>query len=115
MVLKIKSIEENLNYRDGTKRIVGMFDTTLLNKEKITPHFHDDVEEVYYILEGEGIMVIENEHEFVKAGEIVYIPPRKTHSITATSFELRFITVSVDITVGERRRSKKIDNLDYFR
>jgi len=115
MILKIKSIEENLSFRDGTKRIVGMYDTTLLNKEKIMPHFHDDVEEVYYILEGEGIVEIDKENEFVRAGEIIYIPPRKTHSITATSYELRFITVSVDVSVGERRRAKKIDNLDYFR
>ncbi|NHI91745.1 MAG: cupin domain-containing protein [Candidatus Lokiarchaeota archaeon] len=112
--MKIKSIEENLSYKDGTKRIVGIYDTTLLSKEKIMPHFHDDEEEIYYILEGEGLMVIGDEHEFVKAGEIVYIPSRKIHSISATSYELRFITVTVDISEGERRRRKNVDNLGYF-
>ncbi|MHA1784774.1 MAG: cupin domain-containing protein [Candidatus Helarchaeota archaeon] len=112
--MKIKNIEENIGYRDGTKRIVGLWDTVLLNNEKITPHLHLDVEEVFYILEGEGLMVIGDENEFVKAGEIVYIPPKKIHSITATSYELRFITVSCDVSEGEKRRRKNVDNLNYF-
>jgi len=38
--------------------------------------------EVYYILEGIGEMHIDSESEPVKAGQVVYIPPRSVQSIT---------------------------------
>jgi mannose-6-phosphate isomerase-like protein (cupin superfamily) len=37
--------------------------------------------EVYYILEGKGIMCINDEHALVKPGQAIYIPPRSRQSI----------------------------------
>ena len=42
--------------------------------DKSTPHMLK-TSEVYYILEGEGIMHIDNETEKVKEGQAIYIPP----------------------------------------
>ena len=39
-----------------------------------TPHMLK-TSEVYYILEGEGEMHIDNESENIKAGQAIYIPP----------------------------------------
>ncbi|PKG33354.1 cupin domain-containing protein [Methanoregula sp.] len=44
--------------------------------ESTLPHVLDRSVELYYILEGEGEMHIGNEQEFVRAGQIVYIPPK---------------------------------------
>lgn len=44
--------------------------------EATLPHVLDQSVELYYILEGEGEMHIGNEQEFVRAGQIVYIPPK---------------------------------------
>ena len=38
--------------------------------------------EVYYIVEGEGIMHIDEESRPVKPGSTVYIPPRATQCVT---------------------------------
>ena len=50
--------------------------------------------EVYYVLEGEGLMHIDDESEPVSAGHVVYIPPGSTQYIENTGEgELRFLCI----------------------
>ncbi len=50
--------------------------------------------EVYYILEGEGVMFIDNESQPVRAGSTVYIPPRATQCIRNSGLsDLIFICI----------------------
>jgi mannose-6-phosphate isomerase-like protein (cupin superfamily) len=52
------------------------------------------VSEVYYIIEGEGDMHIEEETRRVRPGDAVYIPPHALQCITAIGpGELRFICI----------------------
>jgi len=46
-------------------------------------HKHDDTEQVFYILEGEGILSIgaERQKHLVRPTDVVRIPPRTLHSI----------------------------------
>jgi oxalate decarboxylase/phosphoglucose isomerase-like protein (cupin superfamily) len=99
----VKKIHENLGVEDGTIRFLGIWDTILERGAAVTPHVHKDVEEVYYILEGNGEMRVGDEAKLVEAGDVIYIPPEKVHTIIQVGEEpLRFITASVDIagTVG---------------
>jgi mannose-6-phosphate isomerase-like protein (cupin superfamily) len=45
-------------------------------------HLHRTSEEIYYILEGEGLMEIEGEEEEVSKQQAVIIPSGKKHRIT---------------------------------
>ena len=57
----------------------------------VVPHHHM-MEEVYYIVSGEGLMMVEDETAVVRAGESVVIAPHQWHSIdNQTSEELRLI------------------------
>jgi len=50
--------------------------------------------EVYYILEGEGIIHIDNEIEEVKSGQVIYIPPDSKQFIENTGKgELKFLAI----------------------
>ncbi len=50
--------------------------------------------EVYYILEGEGMMHIDDESRSVKPGSTIYIPPRAVQSITNIGkADLKFICI----------------------
>jgi len=94
----VKKIHDNLGVKDGTIRFLGIWDTALDIGAAVTPHAHDDVEEVYYILEGNGEMKVGDESRRVGAGDLVYIPPKKVHMlIQVGEGPLRFITASVDI------------------
>ena len=48
-------------------------------------HYHKESEEIYYILEGQGIMELEGESQQVGPGDAILIPPGSWHQITASS------------------------------
>ena len=99
----VKRNQESLSLEDGTVRFVGIWDTTLENGVAITPHLHENSEEVYYVIEGAGRMMIGDEDKKVAAGDLIYIPPRKIHTLIQSGVEpLRFITVSIDLSEAAR-------------
>ena len=58
-------------------------------------HKHDDTEQVYYVLEGEGILFIggKGEEHPVRAGQVVVVPPATLHSIKAVGGAVRYLAV----------------------
>jgi mannose-6-phosphate isomerase-like protein (cupin superfamily) len=58
-----------------------------------TPH-RLKTSEVYYILEGQGLMSIDGESEAVRPGQAIYIPPRATQHIENTgNSDLKFLCI----------------------
>lgn len=58
------------------------------------PHYHPYAEETYYILKGEGRMVIEGVEHNVRPGDAILISPREKHQIfTDGDDDLEFIVV----------------------
>jgi mannose-6-phosphate isomerase-like protein (cupin superfamily) len=47
------------------------------------PHFHN-THEWYFIMEGVGVVQIENEARRVAPGDLVYIPPNQRHTVYPT-------------------------------
>jgi mannose-6-phosphate isomerase-like protein (cupin superfamily) len=42
-------------------------------------HFHERTDEVYYVIEGEGTMVLDDERVEVRKGMVVYVPRGVKH------------------------------------
>lgn len=66
-------------------------------------HKHDDTEQVFYIIEGQGTLTVEREGNTfpVKAGDVVRIPPSTLHKIVAEGGKtMRYL--GVDCFVGGR-------------
>ncbi|HWC77542.1 MAG TPA: cupin domain-containing protein [Blastocatellia bacterium] len=60
----------------------------------VTPHFHRELEEIYYLLAGEGVMTVGNESRDVKAGDAVFVPRLHRHSLNNTGSEpIRLLVV----------------------
>lgn len=51
------------------------------------PHHHEP-EQVYVIVQGQGIMEIDGEKQSVTTGDLIYIPSNATHGITNHGDEL---------------------------
>lgn len=51
------------------------------------PHSHEYMEQIFYFLKGEGVMTLGDEEINVKAGTIVLIPLKTTHSFKNTGKE----------------------------
>jgi quercetin dioxygenase-like cupin family protein len=70
-------------------------------------HQHDDTEQLFYILDGEGVLRtgIERQEHVVRPGDIVRIPPAVLHSIQCNGTRpLRY--VAVDCFLGGRPKSE---------
>ena len=47
----------------------------------VTPHHHREIEEIYYIVSGRGLMTVGDETREVEAGDAIYIPRSHRHSL----------------------------------
>ena len=61
----------------------------------VEPHRHRIQEQVYHVLDGEGLMEIEGKRTVVRKDDIVFIPPGVEHAIYNSGMtDLRFIVVT---------------------
>ena len=74
-------IRELLAYRNSSIRNQSLAEAILPPGAATQEHYHPKAEEIYYLLEGSGLMRIENEEEYVKPGDAIAIPPGKRHTI----------------------------------
>lgn len=69
---------------DSPSRNLTMGHTTIYPTGSTTGHSHDDMEEVYYVVSGEGIMVVGQDEYPIKAGDALYVPPGEFHTTVQT-------------------------------
>jgi mannose-6-phosphate isomerase-like protein (cupin superfamily) len=53
----------------------------------VTPHHHQQLEEIYYIVAGSGMMTVGSEQQEVGPGDAVYIPRGQRHTLENTGSE----------------------------
>jgi mannose-6-phosphate isomerase-like protein (cupin superfamily) len=65
----------------------------------VARHSHREQEQVYHVLEGEGLMEIGNDARVVRRHDVVYIPSGVEHSISNTGLtDLVFIVATSPVT-----------------
>jgi len=53
----------------------------------VTPHHHRELEEIYYILSGSGLMTVGHESVDVRSGDAIYVPRGHRHTLQNTGSE----------------------------
>ena len=62
-------------------------------------HAHKIQEQVYHVLEGEGMMEMDGKHQVVKKHDVVFIPPGVAHSIVNNGLtDLTFIVATAPVS-----------------
>jgi len=85
-------IRELLAHRNSCIRNQTLAEARLPPGSSTIPHYHVKTEEIYYLLEGEGLMRVGDETRRVSAGDAIAIPPGQIHQITNTGGEtLKFL------------------------
>src|SRR5262249_41272282 len=57
-------------------------------------HHHRELEEIYYILEGAGTMIVGDESREVSSGDAIFVPRRHRHSLANTgATDLKLLVV----------------------
>lgn len=76
----------------------------------VAPHHHEVLEEIYYVLEGTGVMTVGDETREVGAGDAVYIPRHHRHTLTNTGAEMmRILLVCGPAFFYEDHRAEQQD------
>lgn len=61
----------------------------------VQEHSHKVQEQIYYVLEGEGVLTVGKERHLMRAHDYVYLPPGVRHSFTNTGLAgLVFLVVT---------------------
>jgi mannose-6-phosphate isomerase-like protein (cupin superfamily) len=85
-------IRELLAHRNSIVRNQTLAEARLPVGGSTAPHHHVKTEEIYYVVEGQGLMRIGEETAAVGPGDAIAIPPGASHQITNTgSGVLRFL------------------------
>jgi mannose-6-phosphate isomerase-like protein (cupin superfamily) len=61
-------------------------------------HFHERATELYYVLEGEGTVVLDGKEQPVRKGSLVHIPPGVVH---ASMGKMRVLVVGIRDISGD--------------
>ena len=77
-------IRELLAHRNSCIRNQTLAEARLLAGAATTPHRHVRTEEIYYVLQGQGLMAVGEETRTVGPGDAIAIPPGAVHQITNT-------------------------------
>ncbi len=80
-------IRELLAHRNSAIRNQSLAEARIGPGLTTTPHYHPQTEEIYFILVGEGEMMIDQERQVVGPGDAIAIPPGAVHQITNTGNE----------------------------
>ncbi|MEO0452840.1 MAG: cupin domain-containing protein [Verrucomicrobiota bacterium] len=75
------TIRELMAHRNASIQNQSLAEATVSPGQSTQPHYHPKSEEIYYILQGKGIMTIESEQREVLPGDAIAILPGKKHRI----------------------------------
>ncbi len=65
----------------------------------VAKHRHKVQEQIYHVLEGEGLMEIGDEKRVVRKHDVIFLPPGVAHSIQNSGLgQLTFIVVTTPVT-----------------
>ncbi|MEN6450326.1 MAG: cupin domain-containing protein [Thermoguttaceae bacterium] len=85
-------IRELLAHRNSSIRNQTLAEARLPSGASTTAHHHVKTEEIYYVLDGNGLMRVGEETAAVGPGDAIAIPPGMSHTIRNTgSCMLRFL------------------------
>ena len=69
--------------------------STYQPKGFVEEHTHEVEEQIYYILEGEGLMELDGDKKIVRPGLTIFIPPKVRHALYNTGTkDLTFLVVT---------------------
>ncbi|QIB68694.1 cupin domain-containing protein [Aminipila butyrica] len=97
----------NFTAESSTRKAIfkeGLLDTGLLlyAPGQSTPdHKHSDIDEVFYVISGEGTITINKEEVHVKEKDIVFSPNGETHGFYNTSAS-NWVVLQIKIDISKR-------------
>lgn len=91
----VKSVNDNLIFNRNETKSLEVYSVTVAVNSQTLEDSHPNEREVYIILSGHGIAVIDNQRLEIEQGDIIYIPENCSHWIeNPTDVLLQYICVA---------------------
>ena len=69
-----------INRENSPAKKLNMGYTMIYPTGTTTGHIHDDMEEMYFVISGKGIMVVGEDEFEIEQGDALYVPPGEFHT-----------------------------------
>ena len=81
--------EQELSYRNGASGVKYLMRgpkidwgvILLLPGQTLGGHYHEEVEETFYVIQGQGVFTVNGEQLIASEGDVLYMEPTDTHAI----------------------------------
>ncbi len=70
-----------------------LFEETMPRGPAAPPHLHEDMDEVFYMLDGEAEFLLEDRRESAREGALVFVPRGCVHAFRINSTSARFLNL----------------------
>lgn len=85
-----------LRHEDVYSPLMFLNEVYVAPGERVERHEHEDTEEVFYFLDGEGVMQLEDDAQPVTAGDCVIVSAQVSHVVENTgTLDMRFLCFGV--------------------
>lgn len=74
-------VQEIVSHRNSSVKNQSLAKVTINPGQSVLEHYHVRTEELYHILQGEGLMHIDGEEQFIGVGQTVVILPGQKHKV----------------------------------
>jgi mannose-6-phosphate isomerase-like protein (cupin superfamily) len=87
------------SYQEVVKKVPLVSDRMRLiiiymeKNQKLTPHLHENSEELFFVVSGSGIIYVDDEAIDVKEGDMVHVVNNTMHSIESMSGQMSIYAV----------------------
>ncbi len=83
---------------DALSPLIFLNDAYIRKDSQVPAHIHNDMEEIFYIVEGEGFFFLDGNKERISAGDCIIVPPGTSHSLAnERANALHFICFGVKV------------------
>lgn len=83
-------------------RLIDHRISTYAPKAYVAPHTHRVQEQIYHVLEGEGLMEIDGGRRVIRAHDVVFIPPGVEHALYNSGLgQLTFLVITTPVNDTE--------------
>jgi mannose-6-phosphate isomerase-like protein (cupin superfamily) len=111
--LPLRSIPDRLLDRNQPRPVVGLVDHLggqddllrhgFLLEAHVARHKHQVQEQIYHVLEGEGLMEIAGKNHVVRRHDFIFLPPGVEHAISNSGLpDLVFLVITSPVTDDEK-------------
>lgn len=84
------------NAEDFVSKLSGVTIDIVPPGSEIGLHYHESEEEIYFILEGEAVMLVNDQEHLVHGGDMILTQPGNSHGLkNASSADVRLMAVEV--------------------